>query len=135
MNLFSDSYGWMLLKRKNKREQNKNFFYSYCTFNKILRQVIFHPGMKYLYKKYCSGYSGILPWTSEIPPSWGRIENVLVSFKRNNKFMKKCFILLFIALSRLVSHPCSHINSPLDGNLKHLFQRLIHLKDSDNLKQ
>ena len=112
-------------------------FYSYYTFNEILRKGIFHPGMKYLYEKYCSGYGGILPWTSRIRPSWDRMENVSVSYKCNNKFTRNVCILLisFIVLSCLFFHFRSHISSPLDGSSKCLFQWLIHLKDSNNLKQ
>ena len=43
------------------------------------------------------------------------------------------FLISFIVLSCLLSHPRSHIN-PFQ-NSKRLFQWLIHLKYIDNLKQ
>ena len=57
--------------------------------------------------------------------------NVITNLRRN-----VCILLIsFIVLSRLLFHLCSHINSPLDVRSKQLFQWLIHLNDSDNLKQ
>ena len=137
------NFGWVFFQTAmvgcfyKERIINNNLFCSYCLFNKILREGIFYPGMKYLYGKYCPGYGEILPWTSRIPPSWDRMENALVSYKRNKKFTTNaCFLLIsFIVLSRLLFHLRSHINSPLDGSSKCLFQWLIHSKDSNSLKQ
>ena len=57
--------------------------------------------------------------------------NVITNLRRN-----LCILLIsFIVLYRLLFHLCSHINSPLDVRSKQLFQWLIHLNDSDNLKQ
>ena len=117
----------------NKEELN----YVYCTYNKILRQIIFHLGTKYLYEKYCPSYAEIFPWTSGISPSWTEWEtsrshiNVIKNLWRNGSIL----LILFIVASCLLSHPDSQINSPLDWSSKPVFQRLIHLKDSDNLKQ
>ena len=44
-----------------------------------------------LYRQYCSGYAGILPWTSGIPPGRYEMKNVLVSWKHNSKFMTVMF--------------------------------------------
>ena len=57
--------------------------------------------------------------------------NVITNLPRNDCTLP----ISFIVLSRLLFHLCSHINSPLDGSSKQLFQWLIHLKDSNNLKQ
>ena len=57
--------------------------------------------------------------------------NVITILRRN-----VCILLIsFIVLSCLFFHFRSHISSPLDGSSKCLFQWLIHLKDSNNLKQ
>ena len=111
--------------------------YICCTYNKIVRQGIFHLGTKYLYEKYCPNYVRILPWTSGISPSWTEWEtsrphiNVTTNFWRNGSIL----LILFIVASCLLSHPGSHINNPLDWSSKPLFQWLTHLKNSDNLKQ
>ena len=114
---------------KERRITNKNLFFSYCTFNEILRKGTFHPGMKYLYEKYCPSYGGILLWTSRIPPSWDRMENISVSHKYNNKFTRNC-----LYSSDLLCYSILLINSPLDGSSKRVFQWLIHLEHSNNLK-
>ena len=47
-----------------------------------IRRDIVHPGMNYLYSKYCLGYAGILP-------DRDGMKNAPASYKRNNKLMKK----------------------------------------------
>ena len=117
----------------NKQELN----YIYCKYNKILRQGIFHLGTKYQYEKYFPGYAGILSWTSGVSPGWTEWEtsrphiNVITNLWRNAGIL----LILFIVASCLLSHSGSHINSLLDWSSKPLFQRLNHLKDSDNSKQ
>ena len=110
---------------------------AYCTFNKILRQGVFHLRINYLYEKYYPVYAGILPWTSGIPPWGDEMKDVPAWYKPNEKFMRKwlCSSDLAIVPSRLLSRPGFHINSPLHGCSKLIFQWLIHLKNSDNLKQ
>ena len=117
----------------NKQELN----YICCTYNKILRQVIFHLGTKYLYEKYCPSYAEIFSWTSGRSPSCTEWEtsrshiNVLTNWWRNGSIL----LILFIVVFCLLSHPGYHINSSLSWSSKPLFQRLIHLKNSANLKQ
>ena len=67
---------------------------------------------------------------TEWKSSWSHI-NIITNLRRND-----CFLLIFfIVLFRLLFHLLSHISSPLDGSSKRLFQWLIHLKDSNSLKQ
>ena len=73
-------------------------------FSNIRKRDAFHPGMKYLYGRYC--------------PCCCRdgMQNILASYKRNIILAKKnyCSLLTsFIVLSHLLSRPWSHINSPL----------------------
>ena len=88
-------------------------------------------------KKYCPSYTGILPWINRISPSWIEWETSRPHISAiTNLWRNGCILLiLFIVPSYLLSHPGCYINSPLDGCSKPFFQRLIHLKDSDNLKQ
>ena len=127
MNLFSDSSGWLLLWGKNNKQK---LDYICCTYNKILRQVIFQLGTKYLYEKYCPSYAEIFSWTSGISTSWTEWEtsrshiNALTNWWRNGSFL----LILFIVAFCLLSHSGYHTNSPLGWSSKPLFQQFIHFK-------
>ena len=71
----------------------------------ILRRDVFHPRMKYLYGKYYPGYAGIPSSTN-----WDSMKNVLVSDKRNKKFMKRKTLVFW---SRLLSRPVCYLVSPV----------------------
>ena len=73
---------WLTTSLKKEWKRNKIVFYNYCIFKEILKRDAFHPGMKYLYEKYCLSYVGI-------PPSQEEMKNVLVSYRCNENFMKK----------------------------------------------
>ena len=72
----------------------------------------FSSRMKYLYGKYCLGYAGIPPWTSEIPPSLNGIKSARALYKRNKKLWRNdCSLLIsFIVPPRLsYKQPLSNI--------------------------
>ena len=78
----------------------------------------------------CPEQAGFHLAGTEWKTSWSYINAI------TNLLGNVCILLIsFILLSRLLFHLRSLINSPLDGSSKQLFQWLIHLKDSNNLKQ
>ena len=85
--------------------------------------------MKYIFQEDIEQAGSHLAGT-QWKTSWPHI-NVITNVRRNVCI----FLILLIVLSGLLFHLRSYISSPLDGSSKRPFQWLVHLKDSNNLKQ
>ena len=92
-NLLSSSSGWLLLKNVKRISASVKAKLSKVGHFSSWDEV-------FIYGKYCSGYAGILSWTSRILLGRGEMKHVLPSYKCDNKFMKK-----LLQLSDLVNCP------------------------------
>ena len=88
---------------------------------KLLSRDVFHSGMKYLYGKYYPGYAEILRWTNEIPPGREKVKNASTSYLNLTANLWRNYrslLILFIVPSRFLSHPYSHVKSPINAAIR-----------------